>query len=266
MTKQPASAHVALLLDVFAVSGEQSIDVGSLEPQHFAVITTALSNLEVRRREIIHRNYGLDENKLAGGDRFCTSLAALAREMNISSARVHQLKHKAIRVLFRDSTLYPVAKYLEQTGISSERLTFYLNHTVDPALVEGLKQQTTTALVHQQAGLVFVLDCYPECTPSAPCPSCRARQLLRRTGILDKILKLARELKGERSDVLSLPVSVLKLSVRSANALLYEGVETVGQLCQRTPAQLLRTPNFGRKSLIEVKERLALFGLSLNAR
>lgn len=55
----------------------------------------------------------------------------------------------------------------------------------------------------------------------------------------------------------------LELSVRSANCLSNDGIFHVGTLVQRSEAEMLRTPNFGRKSLNEIKEVLAHLGLKL---
>lgn len=58
-------------------------------------------------------------------------------------------------------------------------------------------------------------------------------------------------------------VDELELSVRSANCLKNDNVVYIGDLVQKTEAEMLRTPNFGRKSLNEIKEVLAQMGLSL---
>jgi hypothetical protein len=55
----------------------------------------------------------------------------------------------------------------------------------------------------------------------------------------------------------------LELSVRSANCLKNDGIHYVGELVQRSEAEMLRTPNFGRKSLNEIKEIIAQSGLHL---
>jgi DNA-directed RNA polymerase alpha subunit len=55
----------------------------------------------------------------------------------------------------------------------------------------------------------------------------------------------------------------LQLSVRSANCLENEGINYVGELVQKPEAEMLRTSNFGRKSLNEIKELLAQSGLHL---
>ncbi|MEI8179044.1 DNA-directed RNA polymerase subunit alpha [Aestuariivirga sp.] len=58
-------------------------------------------------------------------------------------------------------------------------------------------------------------------------------------------------------------VDELELSVRSANCLKNDNVVYIGDLIQKTEAEMLRTPNFGRKSLNEIKEVLAQMGLHL---
>jgi DNA-directed RNA polymerase subunit alpha len=58
-------------------------------------------------------------------------------------------------------------------------------------------------------------------------------------------------------------VDELELSVRSANCLQQANIRTIGDLVQKTEAEMLKTKNFGRKSLNEIKEILAGMGLSL---
>jgi DNA-directed RNA polymerase subunit alpha len=58
-------------------------------------------------------------------------------------------------------------------------------------------------------------------------------------------------------------VDELELSVRSANCLQNANIHYIGDLVQRTEAEMLKTKNFGRKSLKEIKEILAQMGLSL---
>jgi DNA-directed RNA polymerase subunit alpha len=59
------------------------------------------------------------------------------------------------------------------------------------------------------------------------------------------------------------PVSDLELSVRSANCLQNAKINLIGELVQKTDAEMLKTKNFGRKSLNEIKAILADMGLSL---
>lgn len=58
-------------------------------------------------------------------------------------------------------------------------------------------------------------------------------------------------------------VDELELSVRSANCLKAEGIVYIGDLVQKTEADMMRTPNFGRKSLNEIKEVLSQLGIGL---
>ncbi|MFN0192424.1 MAG: DNA-directed RNA polymerase subunit alpha [Aestuariivirga sp.] len=58
-------------------------------------------------------------------------------------------------------------------------------------------------------------------------------------------------------------VDELELSVRSANCLKNDNLVYIGDLIQKSEAEMLRTPNFGRKSLNEIKEVLAQMGLHL---
>jgi DNA-directed RNA polymerase subunit alpha len=62
------------------------------------------------------------------------------------------------------------------------------------------------------------------------------------------------------------PVDDLELTVRSANCLKAENIFYIGDLIQRSEADLLKTPNLGKKSLTEIKDILALKGLELGMR
>lgn len=59
------------------------------------------------------------------------------------------------------------------------------------------------------------------------------------------------------------PIEELELGVRSYNCLKRVGIETIGDLVSKTEAELQAIPNFGRKSIEEVKETLAAHGLTL---
>jgi len=58
-------------------------------------------------------------------------------------------------------------------------------------------------------------------------------------------------------------VNELELSVRAANCLKNAGIETIAEMVQKTESEMLKTKNFGRKSLNEIKEILSGMGLSL---
>jgi DNA-directed RNA polymerase subunit alpha len=65
------------------------------------------------------------------------------------------------------------------------------------------------------------------------------------------------------SEKLSKSVDEMELSVRSYNCLKNANIRTIGELVQKTEAEMLKTKNFGRKSLNEIKEILTTMGLSL---
>src|SRR6266705_755001 len=65
------------------------------------------------------------------------------------------------------------------------------------------------------------------------------------------------------NEVLNRSVEELELSVRSYNCLKNANIQTIGELVQKTEAEMLKTKNFGRKSLNEIKEILSSMGLSL---
>jgi DNA-directed RNA polymerase subunit alpha len=58
-------------------------------------------------------------------------------------------------------------------------------------------------------------------------------------------------------------VDELELSVRSANCLKNDDIVYIGDLVQKTEGEMLKTPNFGRKSLNEIKDILSDMGLTL---
>lgn len=74
------------------------------------------------------------------------------------------------------------------------------------------------------------------------------------------------EQKEQFNENFNRSVEELELSVRSANCLQSANIRYIGELVQRTEAEMLKTKNFGRKSLKEIKEILANMGLQLGMR
>ncbi|OOF58296.1 hypothetical protein BKK55_02690 [Rodentibacter genomosp. 2] len=72
------------------------------------------------------------------------------------------------------------------------------------------------------------------------------------------------EMRTLSFDLLSRPIDELELTVRTANCLRAENIDTIYDLVQWTEVELLRTPNLGKKSLTEIKDVLASRGLYLN--
>jgi DNA-directed RNA polymerase subunit alpha len=58
-------------------------------------------------------------------------------------------------------------------------------------------------------------------------------------------------------------VNEIELSVRAANCLNTANISTVGELAKKTEADMLKYRNFGKKTLTEIKQKLAQLGLSL---
>jgi DNA-directed RNA polymerase subunit alpha len=71
----------------------------------------------------------------------------------------------------------------------------------------------------------------------------------------------AERVMNQMNEVLNRSVDEMELSVRSYNCLKNANIGTIGDLVQKTEAEMLRTKNFGRKSLNEIKEILAGMGL-----
>jgi DNA-directed RNA polymerase subunit alpha len=71
---------------------------------------------------------------------------------------------------------------------------------------------------------------------------------------------------GVGNEHLDKSVEELELSVRSYNCLKNANIRTIRELVQKTEGEMLKTKNFGRKSLNEIKEILQTMGLSLGMR
>jgi DNA-directed RNA polymerase subunit alpha len=69
--------------------------------------------------------------------------------------------------------------------------------------------------------------------------------------------------RAKLKKLLNMSVNEIELSVRAANCLNNANITTVGQLAMKTEAEMLKYRNFGKKSLNEIKDKLAALGLSL---
>src|SRR3989339_856108 len=73
------------------------------------------------------------------------------------------------------------------------------------------------------------------------------------------------EIQEEKmKELLSQPLSIMDLSVRSANCLASAGLKTIGDLVSKQEEEIISFKNFGKRSLTEIKEKLSELGLSLN--
>jgi DNA-directed RNA polymerase subunit alpha len=81
--------------------------------------------------------------------------------------------------------------------------------------------------------------------------------------IMEKEEKVEDEPKKKLNEHLFRKIEEIELSVRSANCLENADIKYIGELVQKSEAEMLRTKNFGRKSLNEIKEILTNMGLAL---
>lgn len=77
---------------------------------------------------------------------------------------------------------------------------------------------------------------------------------------------VSEEIKPKLNENLFKTISELELSVRAANCLKNANIHYIGELVQKTEAEMLKTKNFGRKSLNEIKQILSEMGLYLGMR
>ena len=77
------------------------------------------------------------------------------------------------------------------------------------------------------------------------------------------VIEVSDEEKSVLWEKLNKSVDEMELSVRSYNCLKNASIRTIGELVQKSESEMLKTKNFGRKSLNEIKEILAGMGLSL---
>lgn len=91
-------------------------------------------------------------------------------------------------------------------------------------------------------------------------------QLLEFVDLQHREREKVEEIEEEFEEIYLLPVDDLELTVRSANCLKTEKIYYIGDLVQKTEQSMLKTPNLGRKSLVEIKEVLSEHGLSLGTK
>jgi uncharacterized protein YjbI with pentapeptide repeats len=77
----------------------------------------------------------------------------------------------------------------------------------------------------------------------------------------DAVRTAVEKAAAQRNSLFDLKVDDLKFSLRTSQCLQNDGITHIGQIVQRTEADMIRIPNFGRKSLIEIREALLRMGL-----
>lgn len=149
---------------------------------------------------------------------------------------------RAVGVLYLDASFSPVKRVSYQventrveqrTDLDKLIIDLETNGTLDP---ETAIRHAATVLQHQLTAFVD----------------------------LKHIIVSEKEDKNEKLDPLLVrPVDDLELTVRAANCLKAENIYYIGDLVQRSENDLLKTPNLGKKSLLEIKSVLAQHSLSL---
>jgi hypothetical protein len=179
--------------------------------------------LTAREAKVVRWSYGV------GTDR--KSVAEIGREFNVTDKRIRQIKAKSIRKLRKASgQIAPgsIPEKIKDIGLAN-----------DPERLSGELKRL------------------------------RARNdfLEKRLSTLSEIIRRLHEeaFSGKTAGIFadSDPIDKLGLTVRSENILKAERVFTVGELCAKTEIDILRIPNCGKKSLTEIKDVLASFGLRL---
>jgi DNA-directed RNA polymerase subunit alpha len=170
------------------------------------------------------------------------------------TAEEHARDHADLDVIHIDSSFSPVRRVryrVENTRVG--KLTNY-----DRLILEIWTNGTVTpeeALVEASKILRKHLN-----------PFVQYFELGRELQINEKKEEDLRKKEKEREELrlkLSMSISELDLSVRSANCLASEHIETLGELVSRSEADLLKVRNFGKTSLREVKKKLSELGLVL---
>ena len=155
----------------------------------------------------------------------------------------------------------------EVESLSPERGPFNLFKKVD-----GLELSVRTANCLKNDNIVYIGDLVQKAeTEMLRTPNFGRKSLNEIKGVLAQMgLHLGMEIPGwppknleQLSKCLIKKVDGLELSVRTANCLKNDNIVYIGDLVQKAETEMLRTPNFGRKSLNEIKEVLAQMGLHL---
>lgn len=171
-----------------------------------------------------------------------TLKAAMGRGYESASVRAEKEEIRSAGVLLLDASYSPVrrvsysvenARVEKRTDLDKLIIELETNGTLNP---EGAIQFAATILQHQLAAFVDL----------------KHEEYRSTDGKEDKI-----------DPLLLRSVDDLELTVRAANCLKAESIYYIGDLVQRSENDLLKTPNLGRKSLLEIKSILAQKGLSL---
>lgn len=207
--------------------GEGPVVAGDITPEHDV--------------EIVNPDHVI-AHLTKNGDLKMTLKAATGRGYSPAATRLSEESSRTIGHLHLDASFSPVrrvAYFVENTRVEKrtdlDKLIIDLetNGTLDP---EEAIRRSATILQHQLAAFVELRHEEPASASE-------------KTASVDPLLLR--------------PVDDLELTVRAANCLKAENIYYIGDLVTRSENDLLKTPNLGKKSLMEIKNVLASRGLSL---
>jgi hypothetical protein len=190
-------------------------------------VDAALLTLNERSRKVLICLYGLESGVKP------RDLQAVARELGVSRALIRQIEANALRLLRSAEVAPHLQKFEPRTAgdlIANERRL----------------RQEVASLRGQVEGLVLARDELAQAIKSG-----------------NPTTILLSQVEANDLENLSKWVTDFEFSVRSQNCLGNAGIERIWQLAEKTESELLKTKNFGRKSLDEIKGILRLLGLSL---
>ena len=193
------------------------------------IIEEVLLTLTDRERQILGMRFGLD------GCDGPKDIDQIGQSMEVTRERIRQIEAKAIRKLRHPAR---VKKVQYMTGLFTEQDA---QAHLDAMKVEAERDKWKHEL-------------YSEIEQEVLGHIARDHSLKRRVD---------EEATRLYQDRLNHSVEELELSIRTANCLSNQGIKTIGDLAKWTEVDLLRTKNFGRKSLMELKQVLEPYNIKL---
>lgn len=207
----------------------QKIKEGGLAwtPKKREFVEETLKTLSEREQKVLAERFGFYSK--------AKTLEEVSAEQGYTRERIRQIEAKALHRLRNPSRSKPLK---------------FVNGLVTDADIDAYQVQHRETQEKEQ----WYQKLYQEIRES----------VIREVSLSPSLLRQVKEVSQELGiPHLSKPVEELELSVRAANCLSNANIKTVGDLVQRTETELLRSKNFGRKSLKEIKEVLAEMSLCL---
>lgn len=205
---------------------------------------------EVLARDIIHDsdieilNPDLHIATLDKGGRLCMEMTVV-RGRGYVPAEKNKKDDQIIGVIPVDSNFTPVRKvnyYVENTRVG--QVTNYDKLTLEVWTDGSLRPEEAISL-------------------SAKILSEHLSLFIGLTSEISNVEIMVEKEEEQKNKILEMPIEELDLSVRSYNCLKRAGINTVEELIQKTPEDVMKVRNLGKKSLEEVMNKLAELGLSL---